>query len=95
LLVCVIVTELRVLRERRGELIPAQAAVVVDVHDDERRTDLLGELLPGHEIRMVFEDGGHDDVARPNVLAAPGLHDQVQTLGRVAAEDDLTGSAAR
>ena len=83
--------ELRALRHGRGELVAPQPAVVVDVHDHEGRADLLGELLPGHEVRVVLEHRRDDHVAGADVLAPPGVHDQIQALGGIAAEDDLAG----
>ena len=47
------------------------------------------DVLPGDEVRVVLELGHDDGVARPEVVEAPGVGDEVQTLGRVTDEDHL------
>ena len=50
---------------------------------------LLGDELPGDEVRVVLELGDHDGVAGAEILEAPGVRDEVDRLGRAAREDHL------
>ena len=52
-----------------------------------------GQLLPGHEVRVVLHLGEHDPVALADVHVAPGAGDEVDRLGGVADEDDLAAVA--
>ena len=67
----------------------SSSPVVVDRRPVDLRADPLGQLLPGHEVRVVLHLGEHDAVAGADVGVAPGAGDQVERLGRVADEDDL------
>ena len=65
-----------------------QLALVVYGDDLQRRADLLGELLPGHDVGVMLEVGDQDLVAVPDVLAPPGLGHQVDGLGGAPGVDD-------
>ena len=51
----------------------------------------LGQLLPGHEVRVVLHRGDEDFVAGLHVRVAPTAGDQVDAGGRAGREDDLAG----
>ena len=81
--------ELRALAELGRKLVAAEPAIVVHVDHDELGADVLRELLPGHEIRVVLEDRRDDPIAPSDVVAPPRVGHEVDALGRVADEDDL------
>ena len=64
-------------------------AMIVDGNHLEHRTRLRAELLPGHDIGVMFEPGDDDLVVLTDVLAAPALRDEVDGLGGPADEHDL------
>ncbi len=71
------------------EVEPELAVVVHRQHAEDRPGALCGRL-PRHEVRVVLELRREDDVTRPQVVGTPGVGDEVQRLGRIAHEDDLT-----
>ena len=71
------------------EPVELQVALVVDVEEAELGARLLGEHLPGHEVRVVLEHRRDDHVAGAAGRAAVGLGDEVDRLRRVAREHDL------
>ena len=66
-----------------------QLAAVVDRDRPELGPRPLRDLLPRHEVRVVLELRDHDDVARAEVVEAPGVRDEVEALRHVPREDDL------
>src|SRR5207302_390381 len=82
--------ELGALAQLGGELIAPQPAVVIDVDHCDLGPHLGRELLPGYEVGVVLEDRRHDAIAALDVVPAPRIGNEVQRLGRVANEDDLT-----
>ena len=51
----------------------------------------LGQLIPGHEVRVVLHLGQQDFVAGADVGVAPAPRDQIDRMGRAGGEDDLLG----
>ena len=47
------------------------------------------EHVPRNDVGVVLHLGEHDDIARPQVGAAPRIRDEVDGLGGVAGEDEL------
>ena len=72
-----------------GERVQVEQALVVDRHPVDLGARLLGQLLPGDDVRVVLHLGEHDAVAGADVGVAPGAGDEVDRLGRVADEDHL------
>ena len=81
--------QLRAFAKLSRHLIAPQPAFPVNVDDGDLGADLGCELLPRDEIGVVLEDRRHDPVAALQVVAAPGVRDEVHALGRVADEDHL------
>jgi hypothetical protein len=81
--------ELRALLQLGRELVAAQPSVLVDVDHHDLRAHVLRQLLPGDEVRVMLEDRRDDAVPGLDVVAAPGVRNEVHALGRVAHEDDL------
>ena len=71
------------------ERVELQLTVVVDRQQPEVGAGPLGDVLPRNEVRVVLELGHEHDVARPEVVEAPGVGDEVDPLGRAAGEDHL------
>lgn len=65
-----------------------QLAIVVNGNHLQLRADLLGQLLPRHDVGVMLKVGDHDLVAGTDVLAAPGLCDQVDRFGGAPGKDD-------
>ena len=70
-----------------------QLAAGVDRDGGERRSGALRDVLPGNEVRVVLELGGDSHVTGAEVVEAPRVRDEVQSLGAVPREDDLPGRA--
>ena len=63
--------------------------VVVERQHHELRSLAARDVLERDEDRVVLELRDDDGVARAEVVQAPRVRDEVQSLGRVADEDDL------
>ena len=81
--------QLRMRRQLRAQVVEIEAAVVADRDVVEGGAHLAGQLLPGNDVGVVLELGGHHPVSGTQVGAAPAVGHQVDRLGRVAHEDDL------
>ena len=84
-------TTFTVARRELVEAVEPELAVVVDRQHPEVGARALGDVLPGHEVRVVLELGHEHDVARAEVVETPGVGDEVDRLGRAAGEDHLAG----
>jgi hypothetical protein len=81
--------ELRPRAEQVLERRHVDPAALVERDDFEIRPLVVGEQLPGHDVRVVLERRQDDLVARADVRPPPALRDEVDRLGRAAHEDDL------
>src|SRR5712691_1440902 len=77
--------------EQLPVLVLSKLAPVVDVNELDVGAVGGGQDLPRHDVGVVVEDGQHDQVAWPDVLATPRVRDQVDGLGSPARVDDLFG----
>ncbi len=75
--------------ERRPQRFEVEAPVAVHWHPVQLRPDLLGQQVPGDDVRVVLHLGEQDAIPRADVGAPPGAGDEVQGPGDVAGEDDL------
>ena len=66
-----------------------QFAGIVDRHDADPCSLLVGQHLPRHDVRMVLERGQDDFVAGVDELAPVTVHRQVDRFGGAAGEDHL------
>ena len=64
-------------------------AIVVDGRDAQSGAAVGRQLLPRHDIGVMFEPGDDDLVALFHVATAPGLRDEIDALRRAAHEDDV------
>src|ERR1035438_5030759 len=64
-------------------------AAIVHRSYAQARALLRGQLLPGHDVGVVFQPGDDDLVVLLHVTAAPSLGDQVDTLGGAAHKDNF------
>ncbi len=67
-------------------------AGVIDGSDAEASSGFGAEHLPGDDVGVVLEPGDDDFVAFVDVLASPGLGDEVDAFGGAADEDDFFGA---
>ena len=70
------------------EVVEADTALIVDVGEAQDGARVPGQELPGDHVAVVLRDAQNDLVAGLHELAAPGVRDEVDRLGRVAHEDD-------
>ena len=80
--------------EHRLGRVEVDAAVVGQRADVDVRTDLAGDDLPRHDVRMMLERRQQDAVAGAQVGAAPAVRDEVDRLGRAAREHQFGLAAA-
>src|SRR5262249_21191160 len=66
--------------EKPIELVESEIARVIDRNDLERRAVRLSRLLPGNDVRVMFESGEDDLVAGPERLAET-RGDEVDRVG--------------
>ena len=59
----------------------SKLAAPIDRRDFERGPGLLADQLPGHDVRVMFQGGDEDLVARAEARARVGLSHQVDGLG--------------
>ena len=71
------------------ERVEPELPVVVERDRLEGCSGPLGDVLPGHEVRVVLELRDEDDVAGPEIVEAPGVGDEVDALGCAVGEDQL------
>ena len=72
------------------EGVEPKLALVVERQHPEVGPGPVRDVLPGYEVGVVLELGDEHDVAGPEVVHPPGICDDVDRLGRVSGEDDLT-----
>ena len=70
-----------------------QAVVALDGQESEHGAGALGQHLPWHEVRVVFELGQEDFVPRPDVAAAPGRGHEIDGFRGAARENDFIRAA--
>ena len=75
--------------KERIERVENQLAIIGDRDVLQNCAGALGELLPGHQIRMVLHRGDEDFVAGFDVGVAPTASDEVDASGRARGEDDF------
>ncbi len=88
---CEIETRRRARPEQALVLLEDDLAALVDRRDAQLGALLRAELLPGDDVRVVFEPRDDDLVAGPDVPAAVALSHEVDGLGGAAHEDDVLG----
>jgi len=72
-------------------LVEQQLTAIVDRNHLDLRSTLRGELLPRHNVGVVFQQRDDDFVAFADVLHTPGLGHQIDCFGCTADEEDLVG----
>jgi hypothetical protein len=87
--------ELRPARQQLIERVEIELSVVEHRHVGEFSLAVLTEDLPRDDVRVVLHLGQHDEVAAPDVLAAPCVGDQVDRRRRVRRKDRLLRRRAK
>jgi hypothetical protein len=77
--------------DHRRHRVEIDTLVGSERHDVDLGTDLLGDHLPRHDVRMMLERREQDAVAGLELRPGPALRDEVDPLGRAADEDRLLG----
>lgn len=70
---------------------PQHGVAPAQLDELELDADLVPQLEPRHDVRVVLRHGGHDDVAGLEVLARPGEGDDVDAHGGPGREDQGRG----
>ncbi len=70
-------------------LVQQHLTVIVDRRDAQPRPGLGAQLLPRHDVGVMLQPGDDDLVILADMLAPPGLGDQIDRLGGAAHEHDL------
>ena len=86
--------QLRARAEQLVQRVQSQQAVVGQWGCGEHGPASLGQLLPGHEVRVVLHLGEQNLVAGAHVGVAPTACHQVDACGRAVGEDDLLEAGA-
>jgi len=81
--------ELRFFAEQFHELFQNQFAAIINRNDAQRRTDLFGEQLPWHDVRMMLQFTDDDFIARTDVFASVTLRDEIDGLGRATKKNNF------
>ena len=76
--------------EQLPVLVHQEFAAVIDRHDPERRSFLLGQNLPGNDVGMMLHGGDYDFITRLDMGCAITLGHEVNPFGRSPDKDDLT-----
>ena len=65
--------------------------VALPIHPDVLHpgTSTPGDLLPRHQVTVMFHLGQHHLVAFPQVLQPPGIGDEVQRFSGILGKDDF------
>ena len=79
--------------EQLHELLELELPAPVDRCDLERATGLGAQHLPGDDVGVMLERADQDLVPGAKALAAVGLRDEVDALGRTTDEYDLARRA--
>ncbi len=61
-----------------GRLLHIEVPLRRNANVAHRGPGALGDLLPGHDVAVVFQDRGHHFIARLQMVQAPGIGHQVQ-----------------
>jgi hypothetical protein len=76
-------------RQQRVEGLEVEMPVDKHRHIRELGAAVSAHQLPGHDVRVVLHLGEHHEVAATDVLAAPGVGDEVDRRRRVGREQRL------
>jgi hypothetical protein len=69
-----------------------QLAISGQWHPPQLNATFGHELMPRHDVGVVFHVGQHHHITGAQMGATPPVGDQIHGLGRVAGEDDFFGT---
>ncbi len=83
--------DLRLRPEQLRVFVDQNLSVIVHRNDAQPGAAFRGNLLPGHDVRVMLQPADDDLVTGREMRTPPALRHQVDGLGRAAHEDDFVG----